>query len=183
MNKLSYGLLSLIAIAPCSGYDLTQRIQSFWNANHSQIYPILAQLEEAGLVSYEHVPQSDKPDKKIYSITEAGKQAVREWIVEPTDPPVTRDEFTLKFFSLWLTDRQGARMLVEEKMTQLGQKECRLLKHQEKMESMGLSTDKHDDPSSPAFGPSIVIEKALAVQKAELEWCQRVLQLLAEGKQ
>ncbi|MDG0809159.1 PadR family transcriptional regulator [Cohnella rhizosphaerae] len=40
------------------------RIQPFWPAKHSQIYPLLAKLEQEDYISVELVPQRDKPDKK-----------------------------------------------------------------------------------------------------------------------
>ncbi|WP_438447644.1 PadR family transcriptional regulator [Gorillibacterium sp. sgz5001074] len=130
MNPLAYGLLSLIAIAPCTGYDLTQRIQLFWNAKHSQIYPLLAQLEEQQYVRHEHVAQADKPDKKIYTITEQGRAMILGWLLEPTDPPVHRDEFSLKVFSLWLADRESVRKLLQERENLLMDKLSRLRKRQ-----------------------------------------------------
>ena len=70
MNTLSYGLLGLLARRESSGYDLMLRIQPFWQAKHSQIYPLLSSMEEKQLLSSHWVQQSDKPDKKIYAITE-----------------------------------------------------------------------------------------------------------------
>jgi PadR family transcriptional regulator, regulatory protein AphA len=180
MNKLSYGLLSLIAVTPCTGYELTQRIQFFWNANHSQIYPLLAQLEEKGYARFEHVPQTDKPDKKIYTITEEGKEVVRQWIAEPTDYPVVRDEFALKVFSLWLVDRDGVKALLEEKMRMLSDKICRLNKRMEEMNERRNPEFNLYDMDYPTFGPQILIEKSIAVKETEIAWCKRVLKMLEQ---
>jgi PadR family transcriptional regulator AphA len=97
MNTLSYGLLSLLTLHPASGYDLMLRLQLFWPANHSQIYPLLAKLEESGYVGYDVIPQSDKPDKKVYAITDTGKAVLKEWISAPTAANwLTKDELALK---------------------------------------------------------------------------------------
>ncbi|MDF2927648.1 MAG: hypothetical protein K0R57_6562 [Paenibacillaceae bacterium] len=180
MNTLSYGLLSLISGSPCSGYDLTQRIQFFWNANHSQIYPLLSQLEEMGLVSFEHVLQKDKPDKKIYTITEAGREELRNWFAGPTDPPVVRDEFALKMFSLWLVDQEAVKRLIREKAGMLEAKLCRLEKRTKEMRLLQKPEHPDFDMSCPLFGPRILIEKSISLNRAELEWCHRVLQMLGE---
>lgn len=180
MNKLSYGLLSLIAVEPCTGYDLTQRIQLFWNANHSQIYPLLAQLEEKGYVRFTLVPQSDKPDKKVYTITPAGVEAVQQWITEPTDYPVVRDEFALKTFSLFLVDKPAVRALLAEKMKHLDEKLARLNK---RLEQVGARREPGDEPydlDSPMFGAQILIEKSIATKYAEREWCLNTLRRLEE---
>lgn len=182
MNTLAYGLLSLIAIGPCSGYDLTQRIQLFWNAKHSQIYPLLAQLEENGLVRFELVPQSDKPDKKVYSITEAGREAIRSWLPEPTDPPVHRDEFVLKVFSLWLAGPEDMLKLLAEKEQALTEKLARLKKRTEELRQIARREDGTvaDEWPSPFFGPSILLRKALATTHAELDWCREVMDSAAK---
>jgi PadR family transcriptional regulator AphA len=98
MNTLSFGLLCILATDNYTGYELMLKIQPFWQAKHSQIYPLLAALEKDGLVQYEEVVQSDKPDKKIYSITEKGQSELKQWIAQPSAEPVTRDEMLLKAF-------------------------------------------------------------------------------------
>lgn len=181
MNKLAYGLLSLIAVSPCTGYDLTQRVQLFWSANHSQIYPLLAQLEENGYASFQHVQQTDKPDKKIYSITDKGKEALRAWLKEPTSPPVMRDEFSLKLFSLWLADESGIKALLEENMQRLTDKLSRLHKRLKELEGpgeQGKDTGDNYDMQAPLFGPRLLIERSIAAREAELAWCRRVLELV-----
>jgi PadR family transcriptional regulator, regulatory protein AphA len=183
MNKLSYGLLSLIAVEPCTGYDLTQRIQLFWNANHSQIYPLLAQLEEKGLVRFTLVPQTDKPDKKVYTITPAGVEVVRQWITEPTDYPVVRDEFAFKTFSLFLVDKPAVRALLEEKMKHLDEKLARLHKRLQQLSERRKPGDEPYDLAAPMFGAQILIEKSIATKHAEREWCLSVLRRLEEPGQ
>lgn len=183
MNKLSYGLLSLIAVEPCTGYDLTQRIQLFWNANHSQIYPLLAQLEEKGLVRFTLVPQTDKPDKKVYTITPEGKDAVRQWITEPTDNPVVRDEFALKIFSLFLVDQPAVRSLLEEKMQLLDERLARLHKRLHQLAERREPDEELYDMGAPMFGAQILIEKSIATKHAEREWCLSVLRRLEEPGQ
>jgi DNA-binding PadR family transcriptional regulator len=45
---------------------------------HCQIYPELAKLEAQGMVTHHVVEQHDsRPDKKVYEITEAGREALR----------------------------------------------------------------------------------------------------------
>ncbi|WP_338044916.1 PadR family transcriptional regulator [Paenibacillus lignilyticus] len=100
MNTLAYGLLSFLSFSPDSGYDLMLKIQSCWPAKHSQIYPLLSQMENDGYVRHVLVTQTDKPDKKVYSITDTGRDALRAWLSVPANEPVTRDELTLKIFAM-----------------------------------------------------------------------------------
>lgn len=84
LNTLAYGLLGLVARTPSSGYDLMLQLQPFWQAKHSQIYPLLAKMEQEGYLEFTRVPQTDRPDKKVYSITEKGRTALREWLTQST---------------------------------------------------------------------------------------------------
>ena len=84
--SLPYAILAALASQPCSGYDLVKRfnksVNSFWNASHQQIYKALAQLETAEQVTFEKIEQENRPNKKIYSLTLTGRQALQTWIAQ-----------------------------------------------------------------------------------------------------
>ena len=77
---LKFGILGLLATRPMSGYDLKgtfdQSVSYVWNASGSQIYSALRELERNGYVQAELVVQESRPNKKIYSITPAGLEAL-----------------------------------------------------------------------------------------------------------
>ncbi|MFC5530396.1 PadR family transcriptional regulator [Cohnella yongneupensis] len=180
MNTLSYGLLSILAQSSFSGYDLMLRLQPFWPAKHSQIYPLLASLEKEEYVSYEHVAQSDKPDKKVYSLTDKGKQALRDWLSEPAAEPVTRDELMLKAYCLSNTDPEGARRLFSARLEYYRK---RLRQHEDKaalLRERGEFPMNGEAPpfESIRFGSYILVEKALRTTRSNIEWTEWALSLL-----
>ena len=86
MRTLKYALLGLINRAPITGYDIMKEFESrvmanFWYAKHSQVYPELKRLTEEGLIEYKVVIQGEKLEKKLYSITEKGKEEFKNWLV------------------------------------------------------------------------------------------------------
>lgn len=182
MNTLSYGLLSLLTRGSCSGYELMQHIQPFWQAKHSQIYPLLAMLEKEGLVQFQLVPQSDKPDKKVYSITSQGEAALQAWIIEPTDGPVSRDELILKTYCIQLVDAERAdhlfkerEALYQEKLVYFEKRMSSLLQeHKQELDSLGIG--------SPHFGSYVLVQKAILQNQANLEWCKWIRELLRKGE-
>src|SRR3712207_3840636 len=131
-TTLGYAILRLLSREELSGYYLSSRMRTrvgfFWEARHSQIYPELARLEERGLVTHRVVEQQDRPDKKVYKITDTGLDALKKWVTEPVTPRVTRDELVLKAYSLWLADPEDALALFREHERQ--HKE-RLLRYEE----------------------------------------------------
>ena len=118
MTTLGYAILGLLSREDLSGYDLTQRMAGrvgyFWSARHSQIYPELTRLEDGGYVTHSVVEQRERPDKKVYEITAEGLDALKAWAVQPPEPRPTRDELTLKTYSVWLADKEKAVRLFRE---------------------------------------------------------------------
>ncbi|HEY2491319.1 MAG TPA: PadR family transcriptional regulator [Paenibacillus sp.] len=115
MNTLSYGLLAFLSRAPYSGYDLMLKLQPYWPAKHSQIYPILSQMESDHLLTSTWIKQCEKPDKKIYNITENGIRMLKEWMYIPLADPITRDELSMKTYCMWMTNIDNAIDIIERR--------------------------------------------------------------------
>jgi DNA-binding PadR family transcriptional regulator len=98
--SLRHALLAILAVEPMTGYDLTKHFDRsaayVWHAPHSQIYPELRKLEDAGLVTAESVARGDRGIKRAYSITDAGLAELTEWVGELAAPVPERDAFHLK---------------------------------------------------------------------------------------
>ncbi|EPY04300.1 PadR-like family transcriptional regulator [Paenibacillus alvei TS-15] len=174
LNTLSYGLLGLLASDSCSGYDLMLRIQPFWPAKHSQIYPLLAKLEREGLVQFVRIEQRDKPDKKVYSITEQGKSVVLDWLGEPPAEQMTRDELSLKTKCIWMTEKEITIPLFLTRMKQLETKTA----YFEKLLDRISEEDRHI--RSKHFGDYILLHRAISLAAAQIEWCRWVVQMLEQ---
>lgn len=100
---LKYALLGFLNYAPRTGYDLEQSIEKstghFWHAKLSQIYGTLKKLESDELVVSHVEPQEGRPDRRVYDITQAGRNDLREWLSTPlTDLEPTKDTLLLKLF-------------------------------------------------------------------------------------
>jgi DNA-binding PadR family transcriptional regulator len=54
-----------------------------WAPTKSHLYAVLRRLSAAGLVRAREVAQQGRPDKQLYSLTEAGRAAFRTWLDEP----------------------------------------------------------------------------------------------------
>ncbi|MBP1963946.1 PadR family transcriptional regulator [Paenibacillus aceris] len=172
MNTLSYGLLSLLSKDSRTGYELMHHIQPFWPAKHSQIYPLLAQLEQKGYVEFVHVPQSDKPDKKVYSLTANGLKALQEWIGQPTDAPVTRDEFALKVYCIGLVDKDEAKKMLLERENYYLEKKVSYLESFERVKCLSEKPLEELGMQDPMFGNYVLIRKAVLKVEADLTWCK-----------
>ncbi|MHB0934937.1 MAG: PadR family transcriptional regulator [Armatimonadota bacterium] len=109
--SLEHAILGFLQYGPSSGYDLKGvfdlSVQHFWPADQSQIYRTLARLSEAGWAEKEVVEQDDRPDRKVYHITEAGREELRRWLASPLEMKGGRNPFLVQvFFSGLLTDEE-----------------------------------------------------------------------------
>ena len=102
--SLSHGLLGLLNYSDMTGYELAKAfndsLRFFWQAQTSQIYRELNKMEEQGFLSSRIQLQRDKPNKRIYSITEAGKAELDKWLESemPGEMTPTRSEVLLRLF-------------------------------------------------------------------------------------
>ena len=87
--SLQHGVLGFLNYGSMSGYDLAKAfsssVQFFWNAQNSQIYLVLDKLEKQGFVTHELIVQTDKPSKKLYSITDEGRTEFLRWLAAPNE--------------------------------------------------------------------------------------------------
>lgn len=99
--SLKYALLGFIDVCPnVSGYDLKKYFDAsliyYWPATHSQIYRTLDELKAEGLITQHIINQEDKPNKKVYVITDKGQKNLTEWLKKPAELPVIRHTLLLK---------------------------------------------------------------------------------------
>jgi DNA-binding PadR family transcriptional regulator len=126
-NAVTWAVLGLIALHPRSGYDIKRvvdrTIRHFWAASYGQIYPELKRLEESGWIAGEHVPNGGRA-RRVYRITDEGRQALQAWLVGRETRVELRDESLLRLFfcdtvphdqamGLLAARREGYRQMLE----------------------------------------------------------------------
>jgi PadR family transcriptional regulator, regulatory protein AphA len=185
VSTLGYALLGLLARGTKSGYDLAAGLKEpvgfFWHAHHSQIYPELARLESTGLVTHVTVEQSDRPDKKVYSLTAEGRETLKNWLEAPTEVPKKRDELVLKAYSIWISDPAAAAELMRDHgrahAAHRASFEDKLMRLEEKA---GASMWQ---PDSPWFGIHAALRRGIGYEREYEIWCEWVAEALSGRKQ
>ncbi|MCU1687376.1 MAG: PadR family transcriptional regulator [Amycolatopsis sp.] len=84
---LEHAILVSLSERSGTGYELTRRFEKsiglFWQASHQQIYRVLKRMEEAGWIAVDHVEQDGRPDKKVYTVGDPGRDELKRWLAEP----------------------------------------------------------------------------------------------------
>lgn len=103
-NGLREAILGLLAIKPMTGYDLSssyrRALQQIWYAPHGQVYPTLRKMKRDGLLKVVVKVQRHRPNKKVYSLTAAGRKLLVLWLSQPAALPRMHHEFIHKLFLL-----------------------------------------------------------------------------------
>ncbi|MGB8702171.1 MAG: PadR family transcriptional regulator [Thermosynechococcaceae cyanobacterium] len=101
--SLAYAILAALTEAECSGYDLAKTFDGsigyFWAATHQQIYRELAHLESEGWVTSQTIEQTERPNKKLFSLTPLGRSKLTEWIAQPSKASKHKEEILVKLFA------------------------------------------------------------------------------------
>ena len=100
---LKYALLGFLNYQDASGYDLKQLMDvstsNFWHAKQSQIYTTLKKLEKEGFVISHIEPQESRPNRRVYKITETGREDLKNWTAQPlTQIESRKEKLLLKLF-------------------------------------------------------------------------------------
>lgn len=100
-SPATYGLLGLLASRPWTGYELTRQVQRSlrfaWPTSEGHLYREQRRLVELGWATVEDEP-AGRRTRKRYTITTAGRRALRQWHTTPTQEPQLHVEGILRVF-------------------------------------------------------------------------------------
>jgi DNA-binding PadR family transcriptional regulator len=158
-------LLALLAKEPAHGYELKLALeqifgQAYPSPNIGQIYVTLKRLEQDGLVRSQDVEQTTRPNKRVYELTPAGRDALRVWVEEPNEGPRVRDEF---FVKLILAPMAG----LADRIELMNRQRRHYLGIMRSLTQLQASTESADTPGR------LLIEGAILHLQADLDWLER----------
>nr|WP_296778587.1 PadR family transcriptional regulator [Rhodococcus sp. (in: high G+C Gram-positive bacteria)] len=173
---LEHAILVSLTELSGSGYELARRFDKsigfFWSATHQQIYRVLTRMDAAGWIAGTSVIQDGRPDKKVYTVSDAGRTELDRWIAEPTDPGKLRDELAVKI-------RGGAGGDIDVLKAEVRRHRD---VHSERLE-LYRSIEKRDFPSpadlaGTALHQYLVLRGGIRVEEGFADWCDEILENL-----
>ena len=183
--SLRYAILGLLAYTPMSGYNLKkifdETLNHFWTANLSQIYRELGSLEKTGYLTSSIEPQDDRPDKRIYSITEAGNKAFRNWLEDFPEAlsAQKRDEFMVRIFFGSKLDKSEMKKqferFVEERRTFEKEMAEQKQKFKRLLEKGGINEKMLGQVERDKLFWRFTIKRALITNQALIQWAQECI--------
>jgi DNA-binding PadR family transcriptional regulator len=147
-----------------SGYDIKRFLQILgWllgNTSFGTIYPALHALHQDDLVTVEVVPHPSRPARKIYAITEAGREALREWIAQPPPSNTGLRSFIMHLILAGVSSRDGLAAYLRQRREVAAERHSALEQAVEALSEQG------------SLGEQMAIEYGLAIANTELAWLE-----------
>ena len=173
--SLKHALLGFLNYGPMTGYEIKKffdtSIAHFWNAELSQIYPTLKQAQAEGLVEMNVDVQADRPNRKVYSITDDGRRELIDWLAKSTEPDQIRDPLLMKvFFAASLPKQEIVQVLrhrVEEHERAIHSYERGYALIRKFAEAIGLERE--------AFFWALTLDAGLKYCQGGIEWAQEAI--------
>ncbi|MCG7409576.1 DUF4180 domain-containing protein [Paenibacillus sp. ACRRX] len=114
--SIQSAILGILNWKSSTGYELKKIFEdsSFmhWSGNNNQIYKALMNLENDDFVTNEVVHQDNSPSKKIYTITEEGRNELKKWLVSSPEAPEIKKTFLVQLaWSDMLSDQELSKAL------------------------------------------------------------------------
>lgn len=117
--------LGMLTDGEASGYDMKKCFESsfghFFPAGYGSIYPALATLARNGLVEFEQVLQDGKPDRKVYNITEKGREALMEGLANANPAHKLRSEFLATLWFAHLMTAEQIDTVIDNKLAEINE--------------------------------------------------------------
>ena len=169
---VKHALLGLLAQRPMHGYELKnafeEAVGTLWELNIGQIYNTLRLLERDGLVEMQGEEQEGRgPPRKVYGVTQAGRQELAQWLVEPVrQPRRLKDEFYVKLVFTRLGGGDVDALIWNQRQAYL-----QVLRQ---LNDLRAEVDPIHDPFA-----AVLLEGGTLHLEADLRWLDRCEELLA----
>lgn len=176
-SPLNLTVLGILAGGPLHPYAMQSRMK-FWGkdkvvdvSQRANLYKAIERLRAAGLIEVMKTERDQRfPERTVYSLTDAGWQAGKEWLTEMLATP--RNEFPE--FPAALSFVFG--LLPDEALSALQRRADQLRK------SVAALDRELTDESGPPRLFLLETEYLRDVTRAELHWVERVVEDLKSGR-
>ncbi|MGC9399072.1 MAG: PadR family transcriptional regulator [Anaerolineae bacterium] len=168
--NVRYLILGLLIQKPMTGYDIKSLLESFsWligSPSYGSLYPALHGLLDDGYVAVDVINEDEKPPRKVYHITDAGRQALHTWIDRPVIEAPSLKAFLMHLILADNYSREGLLAYLNHRRVQVTEHHRALLDR--------LQENHAQQPLEP-----LALDYGLAMAKQELNWLEKMIDRLS----
>jgi DNA-binding PadR family transcriptional regulator len=178
---LRNAILATLLEGEASGYDLAKgfnaSVANFWTATPQQLYRELEKMEREGLLAARLVEQSRRPNKRMFSLTDAGRAELADYTRRSPKPIAIRDELLVQVQSIEAGDVDAVRRSVQAK---LEASEVKLERYERlRRRLLGERSEAEFLASAERVGPYLTLKRGIAFEEENIRWCSTVLDVVA----
>lgn len=174
-------VLAALLDSEASGYDLAKgfdaSVANYWMATPQQLYRELDRLAVEGLIEARVVEQERRPNKRVYTLTDAGRDAVREFTEAPPKPSVMRDELMVKVAAVEGGNPDAVCAAIGEQVRRSTAK----LERYERLRTRLLDGRSEEDflADAPRVGPYLTLLRGISFEEENIRWGRRASAAIA----
>jgi DNA-binding PadR family transcriptional regulator len=180
--SLRDAVLAALLEGESSGYDLAKGFDAatanFWMATPQQLYRELDRLADQGLVQARVVHQERRPNKRMFSLTEAGLAAIQQFTARAPRPSVIRDELLVKVQAADAGNGQAIREFILERLQWATAK----LQRYERFRARLLDGRSEEEYLAQAerVGPYLTLLRGISFEEENIRWAERALTIIEQ---
>jgi DNA-binding PadR family transcriptional regulator len=165
-----------------SGYDLAKdfdkSVANFWMATPQQLYKELERLAEEGLIQARIVEQDRRPNKRMFSLTDAGYDDINASTGRPPKPSAMRDELMVKVAAFDVGDAAAVRDLIAERRDRAEAKVERYQRLQARI--LDGRSEEEFLAAAPRVGPYLTLLRGISYEEENVRWATRALAIVEQ---
>lgn len=180
--SIAHIILGLLQQQERTGYDLktgcfNDCIAHVWQADQAQIYRTLDKLEAQGWVNCQIEIQHDRPNRKVYRITQSGKAALDQWLQTHQPPPILREPLLMQLYLATDLSNEAIVALLEQEQTvhQLRLRSVEAVQRNFPLKQAIGSTPAHSVSRQQVIH-QLVVELLRHKEQTYLDWLQKAIQ-------
>ena len=179
-NTAEYVILGILSNKPKTGYDIHKlvktRMGSFWDIGYSQIYPTLRRLEKEGILTKKVEINEQGQNRKVYFITNEGKNKLKDWLTRPAKPETFKFEVLLKISF-------GDQVSKDETIKHIEELKARNIAQLENILSIEKEMKTHLNENERFFFGLLALSLGKSLHIAANEWADTALTEIKEYRQ
>lgn len=181
---LRHAVLAALLEGEASGYQLAKRfdisVSNFWSATPQQLYRELDRLEQDGMIEGRVVEQQGRPNKRVFTLTTAGREQLHEFTAQPSKPTAIRDDLMVKVQAFDSTDQEAIRKQILARLEHARQK---LAVYEElRRDLLGGRTEELFLRGTDRVGPYLTLMGGRMFEEQNIAWCSAALEVLDQPR-
>ncbi|MED5815813.1 PadR family transcriptional regulator [Mycolicibacterium sp. 050232] len=175
-------VLAALLDGEASGYDLAKgfdaSVANFWMATPQQLYRELDRMAAEGLIAARLVEQDRRPNKRLYSLTDTGRQALLEFTEAPPKPGAIREDLLVQIQAVDSGNIEAVRDALAERLQWATAKLTRYRRTQDHL--LAGRTEDVYLAEAERIGPYLTLLRGIRFEEENVDWASRALEVIEQ---